>query len=133
MSNYPAKQRITRPPASYTAFPPADAGGITSRGINAESPSLVFPFQYTLLPACAFSINVWDEKRMSRCPRARSSVPSTTFCGQVFLDTQDQTLYTFSLTKKKFLSIESGALGCWKFELSFLLQKADAMRNDWND
>ena len=63
----------------------------------------------------------------------RSSMPSTIFCGQVFLDTQDQTLYTFTLTKKKSLSIVSGAVGCWKFELSFLLRKADAMRSDWND
>jgi len=132
----PAKQRIMRPPASYTAFLPGWSRGIPSRGINTESPSLLLHLswpQYTLLPACALSIKVWDEERMSRCPQARSSVPSTTFCGQDFLDIQDQTLYTFTLTKKNFLSIEFRAVGCWKFELSFLLRKANAMRSDWND
>jgi hypothetical protein len=38
--------------------------------------------------------------------------------------------------KRKFLSIEYDAVDCWKFELSFLLRKADNIqrcRSDWNN
>lgn len=132
----PAKQRITRPPASYTAFLPGWCPGIPSRGINTESLSLALFLswlQYTLLPACALSIKVWDEERMSRCP------PGSVIYAEHYIlwsrfswHTRPDFIYFYS-HKKEVLINRISRCGLLEIRISFLLRKANAMRSDWND